>query len=125
PGSLPRMYAPRTVSAARSKEDAAARLAMLDPRQEAVVEGMAAMPLNAGATVKITGYEGDLYRARVDALQPALVRIAAPYFPGWRAEIDGRAAQIVPADLALMGVVVPAGSHELVVRYRSNWFATG
>jgi len=28
-------------------------------------------------------------------------------------------------DLALTGVIVPAGAHELVVRFRSSWFATG
>ena len=42
-----------------------------------------------------------------------------------RAEIDGASAAIVPVDLALMGVTVPAGSHELVVSYRSTWFAWG
>ena len=125
PSGLPRMFAPPVVSAAVSKDEAAARLATLDPAQEAVVEGMAAMPHNGSARVTITGYEGDLYRAKVEAAQPALVRIAAPYFPGWRAEIDGRAVPIVPVDVALMGLVVPAGNHELVVRYRSNRFAAG
>ena len=32
---------------------------------------------------------------------------------------------MVPVDVALMGVVVPAGDHELVVRYRPTWFAVG
>ena len=31
----------------------------------------------------------------------------------------------MPVDLALMGVVAPAGSHELVLRYHSTWFRTG
>jgi hypothetical protein len=122
---LPRLYAPATVSAVRSRAEASARLASLDPAREAMAEGIDPIAQNGGASVRITGYEGDLYRARVDAPHTALVRIAAPYFPGWLAEIDGRDAKIVPVDLALMGVVIPAGSHELVVRYRSNWFRTG
>jgi uncharacterized membrane protein YfhO len=31
----------------------------------------------------------------------------------------------VPVDLALMGVMAPSGSHELVLHYRSNWFLAG
>ena len=125
PGALPRIYAPDAVTAVGSKEEAAARLASLDPAHEALVEGMGGIAQNGGVQVKITGYEGDSYRARVEAPHAALVRIAAPYFPGWRTEIDGREAKVVPVDLALMGVVVPAGGHELALMYRSNWFAAG
>src|SRR5262249_25545055 len=100
-------------------------LAVLDPAREAVAEGIAPIAQNGGATVRISAYEGDLYRARVESPHPSLVRIAVPYFPGWRAEVDGAAAAVVPGGVGLLGVVVPAGSHELVVRYRSNWFATG
>jgi Bacterial membrane protein YfhO len=122
---LPRIFAPDRVSAVRTKEEALARIAALDPAHEAVVEGAGAIPQNGGASVQITAYEGDLYRARYQAAHPTLLRIAAPYFPGWQAEVDGRALPVAPVDLALMGVVAPEGSHELVVRYRPTRFATG
>ena len=125
PAALPRIYAPETVSAVRTREEAAARLGSLDPAREAVAEGIAAIPRNGGAKVQITGYEGDLYRALYQAEQATLLRIAAPYFPGWQAEVDGGAVNVVPVDVALMGAVVPAGDHELVVRYRPRWFAAG
>jgi hypothetical protein len=125
PAALPRIYAPETVSAVPGRAQAAARLGSLDPAHEAVAEGIAAIPLNGGAKVRITGYEGDLYRARYQTDHATLLRISAPYFPGWQAEVDGRAVSVVPVDVALMGAVVPAGDHELVVRYRSTWFAAG
>jgi hypothetical protein len=125
PAVLPRIYAPDTVSVARTEKEAAARLGTLDPAREAVAEDVGAIPANAGAKVQITGYEGDVYRARYQADHSTLLRIAAPYFPGWQAEVDGRRANVVPVDLALMGVVVPAGDHELVVRFRSSRFAAG
>ena len=90
-----------------------------------MAEGIAAIPHNGGVHVQITGYEGDLYRARYQADHTTLLRIAAPYFPGWQAEVDGRAVNVVPVDVALMGAVVPAGDHELVVRFRSTWFTAG
>jgi hypothetical protein len=125
PAALSRIYAPDTVTGVRTREEAAARLAALDPAREAVVEGAAPSGANGGVQVRITGCQGDLYRAHVDAPHPALLRIATPYFPGWRAEIDGAPAAVVPVDLALMGVTVPTGSHELVVSYRSTWFTFG
>ena len=125
PAALPRIYAPETVSAVRTRDEAASRLRSLDPAREALAEGIAAIPRNGGAKVQMTGYEGDLYRARYHAEQATLLRIAAPYFPGWQAEVDGRAVDVVPVDVALMGTVVPAGDHELVVRYRPRWFAAG
>jgi hypothetical protein len=130
PAALPRIYAPETVFAATGKAEAAARLGALEPAREAVAESIAAIPLNGGAQVRITAYEAEgggrgAYRARYQAGHPTLLRIAVPYFPGWRAEVDGRAVSVVPVDLALMGALVPAGDHELVLRYRSTWFAAG
>jgi hypothetical protein len=125
PASLPRIYAPATVTAVSGRAQAAARLGTLDPASEALVEGIASIPGNGGARVRITAYEGDLYRARYQADRATLLRIAVPYFPGWRAEVDGRAVPAIPVDVALLGAVVPPGDHELVVRYRSPWFAPG
>jgi hypothetical protein len=125
-GALPRVYAPERVTPARGREDAAARLPSLDAAREAVVEGLpAAMPSNGGVTVRIVNYEGGLYRVRYQADRPTLLRVAVPYFPGWKAEVDGQSAKVLPADLALIGVPVPAGSHELTLRYRSTWFFAG
>jgi hypothetical protein len=125
PGVLPRIYAPASVAAVRTADEAAARLATLHPSDECVVEGMPAIPRNGGVEVQITGYEGDLYRARYTSDHQALLRVAVPYFPGWEAQVDGRTMQIAPVDLALTGVMVPQGSHELVMRYRPTRFATG
>lgn len=126
PGALPRVFAPERVTAARGREEAAARLPSLDPAREAVVEGLAAaIDSNGGARVQITSYDSGLYRVRYQAERPTVLRVAVPYFPGWRADVDGQPASVLPADLALMGVPVPAGSHELTLRYRSTWFFAG
>jgi hypothetical protein len=125
PTAMPRVFAPPTVSAAGGQEEAARRLASLDPAREAVVEESGAIPQNGPADLAITRYDGDSYTVRCRVARSTLIRLAVPYFPGWRAEIDGRSEKVVPVDLALMGVVVPEGSHEVVFRYYSNWFATG
>ncbi len=125
PAALPRIFAPGRVSSVRDRAEAQARIATLDPVVECVAEGVAPIANNGGVEVKITAYEGDLYRARYQSDHGALLRVAVPYFPGWQAEVDGRPAQVTPVDLALTGVVVPAGNHELVVRYRPLRFGLG
>jgi uncharacterized membrane protein YfhO len=45
------------------------------------------------------------------------LRISVPYFPGWQASIDGESATVFQVDGALSGVVIPAGTHELIVRF--------
>jgi hypothetical protein len=47
------------------------------------------------------------------------------YFPGWKATVDGNAVQIEKAYGALRGVVVPAGTHTVIMRYRPASFLIG
>ncbi len=54
-----------------------------------------------------------------------LIRIAVPFSPGWHASVDGTPASVMPVDYALSGVVVPAGQHELTMRFRPNTFLIG
>jgi len=125
PSALPRIYAPPSIASIANAGEAAARLENLNPANEGVVEGGAPIPDNRGVDVRITAYEGDTYRAHYISPHRALLRIAVPFFPGWRAEVDGQAAETLPVDYALTGVMVPAGTHDLVVHYRSTWLATG
>ncbi|MHB8466272.1 MAG: YfhO family protein, partial [Acidimicrobiales bacterium] len=55
----------------------------------------------------------------VDAARPQLVVVAEANFPGWHAGVDGHHAPVVTADVAFVGVPVPAGHHHLTLRYRA------
>jgi Bacterial membrane protein YfhO len=125
PAAVPRVFAPPKVVAVGGFQEAIGRLRALDPIKEGIVEGLPSIANNGPAQVRITEYSGDSYRLTYQAGKPTLLRIASPYFPGWRAEIDGRSEPVLPVDVALMGVLAPAGSHELVLDYRPDWFLTG
>lgn len=47
-----------------------------------------------------------------------LLVLADTYAPGWVAEVDGQPASIVPVDIALRGVSIPAGEHLVTFSYR-------
>jgi hypothetical protein len=46
-----------------------------------------------------------------------MVIVSEPWFPGWRATVDGRPAPIVEVYGVLRGVVVEAGAHRIEMRY--------
>jgi hypothetical protein len=125
PDALARVLAPRRVVFVADSNAARGMLDTLDPAETAVVEGSRG-PLSPGPTqVQITGYEDNLYRVRYTAPSDCLLRFAVPYFPGWRATVEGRELRVQPTDYALSGVIVPAGAHELTFSYRSRYFLTG
>lgn len=55
------------------------------------------------------------FTTNADAEQYYLISI--PYSMGWKATIDGASAEIIKADTAFMLIQVPAGTHEIVLRY--------
>jgi hypothetical protein len=125
PDALPRVWAAPRAAFVTGPEEARAALGGLDPAQSAIVEAPAQSLASEGARVQVVEYQDDFYRVRYSAPADVLMRIAVPYFPGWGAAVDGRAATVRPVDYALSGVVVPAGNHELTFRYRSFWFLLG
>ena len=125
PEALPRVSVPPEVRFVPNAEAAQSALGTLDPARFAVVEAPARALTPAGARVQILNYQDDFYRLRYTAPADCLLRIAIPFFPGWAAAIDGRAADVVPVDYALSGVLVPAGEHEVTLQYRSRWFRLG
>ena len=52
--------------------------------------------------------------------RPSLVVVAESYFPGWKAEVDGREVPVVEADGAFLGVPVGPGHHRVTLEYHSS-----
>jgi uncharacterized membrane protein YfhO len=47
-----------------------------------------------------------------------MVIVADTFYPGWRATIDGKPAEIREVYGALRGVVVDGGAHEIEMRFQ-------
>lgn len=62
---------------------------------------------------------GDL-SIEVDLANPAVVTVAEQFDDGWRAEVDGRAVDVVAVDGLQMGVEVPPGNHTIRFTYRPS-----
>jgi hypothetical protein len=47
------------------------------------------------------------------------------WYPAWKAEIDGKAAEIKSVNYVLRGIEVPAGKHKIIFRFDSETFERG
>ncbi len=56
----------------------------------------------------------------VTTATPGLLVVADPWYPQWRAAVDGRPAGLHRVDHAFRGVVVPAGRHVVTFVYRDR-----
>lgn len=68
-------------------------------------------------SVVITSYAADEIHITVNAAGTGMVVLSEIYDPGWRATVDGQSAEIYPANYVLRGVIVPEGTHEIVLTY--------
>ena len=81
-----------------------------------------------GSEGVVEGYEGGLSeistatgyaRASVRGDGEGWVVFSEMHHPGWRAWVDGAPSPVLRADLALVAVPVPAGEHEVEIRFEA------
>ena len=65
------------------------------------------------------------WRLEVDVKSATRLRLANPFFPGWRVRIDGRASPVSARPGEAFEIHVPAGRHRVEVLYRPASFAAG
>jgi hypothetical protein len=105
-------------------------LAGMELRKTALTEEPIPLPATAGDgtdAVTVARYEPDLVELNVSAHGTALLVASETEYPGWRAWVDGRETPIHRVDLALRGVVVPAGTHRVRMEFRPEilWVGLG
>ncbi|HEY0673345.1 MAG TPA: YfhO family protein, partial [Longimicrobiales bacterium] len=102
--------------------------AEFDPRRTAIL----AQPLPAGVnvqsftqdTVRWLERGNSVQRLQVSADAPALLVVLDNYYKAWHAEVDGREVPLLRANHTFRAIPVPAGQHEVVMRYSSETVAT-
>ncbi len=75
--------------------------------------------------VRLTSFRPARLKLEVSLKRSAFVVVSECWYPGWIAFVDGERAPLLKADHVLMAVPVPAGRHEVVLRFRSGTFRWG
>ncbi len=65
------------------------------------------------------------FTAHIDAKEAGLVVFTIPHDKGFSAILDGEKAEIIPCDVAFMGVWVEPGEHEITFTYRTRMLTLG
>jgi len=130
PAVLPRAFAPQTY---RLESDETRRIALLNEIDDFRARGVVSEPAppsegwvrNGPAKVSVTSYDVQRLRLDVDAAAPSLVGTSVTAWPGWKLSVDGRPAALLSYNHAFLGFRVPAGRHEVVLRYLPDSFLAG
>lgn len=123
--AFPRVW---TVHSATAGDLNAAIAAGLDQsRREAFINSPApALETCQGQDlVSVVTHESQAIRITAQMGCTGMLILSDAFFPGWKADVDGSTVPIYRAYGALRGVVVPAGSHLISMRYRPAKFYTG
>jgi Bacterial membrane protein YfhO len=103
-----------------------------DGRQVAVTEkAVAGLPqvASGGATAAgsatITRYKPERIVIRARSSGQGMLVLGDNYFPGWKAEVDGKPADIERVDYLFRGVRIGPGAHTIEFRYQPLSFRLG
>jgi hypothetical protein len=126
--ALPRAFVVHRAAVAADHEDAWRRIHEpgFEPATAVILEGGQPLQVQAAgeAAVQVVRYAPDVVEIEVDSPAEGYLVLSDPYYPGWRATLDGEPATILRADYAFRAVAVPAGSHRVTMAFRpGTWYA--
>jgi len=120
--AFPRAWAVHKVVQARDADEADALMIqrLADMRNQAVMLGKPPEPgpCDGRDWIDLIEHGADRILIRANMSCPGMVVLSDTWFPGWRALVDGKAAEIYEVNVAMRGVMVPGGLHTVTMRYR-------
>jgi hypothetical protein len=132
PGTLPRAWLVNNAVVIESKEE---RLKVLakgpwDPRKTVLLEEYPAeappVPTEASAgRAKLLSRAPGEYVLEAENAADAYLVLSEAWYPGWRAEIDGKSAEVLPANHLIQAIRLPPGKHVVRFSYRSRYLGWG
>ena len=75
--------------------------------------------------VKSLNYEGNSVRIKVSMSKPGIFVLVDPYFPYWKAWLDGEPSEILRANLNFRAIALEKGDHEILMTYISRPYVIG
>lgn len=133
-GARPFAFLADSWAPATGEEEWERRVAALGPKaattvcleaDEAAAAGVRAALSTGRVAAAVTRAERLVLDVVVNGEAPGLLAVNQTWARGWRADIDGRAARILRADLSLQALVVPPGRHRVELRYQDPFVTLG
>jgi hypothetical protein len=124
-GVFPRFFLVHQARAVTSLEEARDLILrhQVDLRTTAIVDRPMELPSGGGADeVKTLSYEPNAIDLSAQTSRGGLLVLSETNYPGWKAWLDDRPTPIYLTDIALRGVIVPAGAHRIRMEFRPPIF---
>lgn len=102
--------------------------ATFDPFRVALVESappFALSPASRPREVLLQQYANERLRVSASVSSNSLLVLGEKYHKGWKAQVDGKSAEIVPVNHILRGVYLPPGKHTVEFRFDPLPFKIG
>jgi len=137
PESFSRAFLVHQAETVKNGAEALDRVLALGPelKHVAVLDGPLPEPVSklttagaeegTGDRVQVISYTARQIEIEVETLSPGILILGDTYYPGWKAEIDGKGAPIFRANYLLRGIAVGPGSHRVRFFYRPFSFYIG
>ncbi len=106
-----------------TRDEALSMLAsgLIDGATTALLESgppdLAVPPAGIQSTAEVTRYDEDSLDIAVSAASSGMLVISEAYERGWKAAIDGQRVPIIPANGWMQAIAIPAGDHQVTLRY--------
>ena len=85
-----------------------------DPSREVVIEGGPVLDgTSSGGMLTIRRLDADDVELDATTSAPVYLVLSEVYYPGWRAQVDGRIAKVLPANFAFRAVYLEPGTHHV------------
>jgi len=119
---LPRFFLVGRVRFVRDMEEGLQLMGSpdFDARRLAVVEGSAKVQAAAGGEVRVVSYQPERVVLETDSPEGGYLVTSETWYPGWRAYVDGVEHPLCLTNVAFRGLPVPAGKHNVVMRFRPS-----
>ena len=129
-GALGNAWFVDEVVPAASPDEEIAFLGSVDLRHQAVIgrdmPAVKAAPADSTDTIVLTSYAPNELRYHYQAAGDRLAVFSEIYYPdGWKAQVDGAPAEVLRADWTLRAMALPAGGHDIVMRFEPDSYRVG
>ena len=86
------------------------------------IDNTVTQPVNR---IKLESFNNDYYRYRTASNSNGYLVLSKFFHPAWHAYLDGRPAELLSADLALMALKVPKGKHTVELKFEPAGLRSG
>ena len=129
-GALGNAWFVDEVVPAASPDEEIAFLGSVDLRHQAVIgrdmPAVKAAPADSTDSIILTSYAPNELRYHYQAAGDRLAVFSEIYYPdGWKAQVDGAPAEVLRADWTLRAMALPAGGHDIVMRFEPDSYRVG